>query len=257
MTITVTPIVDLTNSPPRVQLSVTAGTETSTTLTRQNPDGTTVPVRTFDGNPLPLSSRAGVLFDYEMPYGAAITYSSLESPTVVSSPVVVAVTQPWLIHPAVPSLSQPVTFRPGTLQDETLSVKQAVLYPLGRVNPLVITDGTRKGSQSELVLATSNLAALTAIRQLVADAGVLLLNNPTGLGIGYNYAYIAVGDVKISRLAGTGIDPNRDITLPFVEVDRPAGGSQAQRTLADLTVYATLGAVNSAYATLAAATTGP
>lgn len=256
MTVTVTPTVDLVNSPPRVKLSVASTGETSTTITRLNPDGTTVPVRTNDGKPLPISAGAALAYDYEMPY-QAVTYSSLESPATVSASVTVGATGSWLVHPTVPARSMQVTFRPGTLQDETLTVKQSVLYPLGRVNPLVTTDGTRKGSQSQLVIVVSDLGQLAAIKALLADAGVLLLNSPPSLGIGYDYAYIAVGDVKISRLTDIVIDGYRDVTLPFVVVDRPAGGSAAQRALVDLTRFASIAAVNAAYSTLAAAQAGP
>jgi hypothetical protein len=71
--------------PPRVRLNVTdTGTTPSlfaATVTRLDPDGQVVPVRTADGNPLTLlhksgTTRVGLLYDYEMPYGAPVTYST-------------------------------------------------------------------------------------------------------------------------------------------------------------------------------------
>jgi hypothetical protein len=46
--------------------------------------------------------------------------------------------------------------------------------------------------------------------------------------------------------------------MPFQVVDRPVGGSQAQRTLADLIApYPTLGDLKAAYPTLADLLSGP
>lgn len=258
MAITVTPTAQATNVPPRVQLDISASAgETSTTITRTNPDGTIVPVRTGDGNPLTLSAGAGTLYDYEAPFGAAVTYSSLETPTNITSAVIVSVSDVWLIHPGVPALSMPVVLRPGSLQDEVLSAKQALFWPQGRSTPIPVSDGSRKAAQSTLVVAAQSLGDVAAIRALVADAGVLLLNIPDGMGTGFGASYIAVQDVKMSRWTDVVIDGNRDVVMPFYVVARPAGGSQAQRTLADLLVYATLNDLKSGYATLGDLLAGP
>jgi hypothetical protein len=151
--ITVTPTVELSNTPPRVRLNVAdTGTPafTSTTITRLNPDGTTSPVRTTDGGPVPISGGTGLVYDYEAPYGQAVTYSSVETPGNVTAPVTVAVSQVWLIHPGTPALSTPIDLRVGALDDETLPVRQAVYWPLGRSTPVVIGDGARKLAQSSL-----------------------------------------------------------------------------------------------------------
>ena len=257
---TVTATVDTANTPPRVRLDVAdTGSPAFATVnvTRLDPDGVTRPVRTADGNPLPMSSGAGLVYDYEVPYGQAVTYSTLETPGNVTTPVTVPITQPWLIHPGVPSRSMQVTFRPGTLQDETLTVRQGVFWPMGRTTPIIVGDGARHRSQSQLVLTTQSSSELAAIRALLADASVLLLNLPPSVGADYQTRYIAVSDVKISRWTDTSINSYRDVTLPFVTVDRPAGGTQSQRTLADLLVYPTLAAVQNAYATFADVLAGP
>jgi hypothetical protein len=64
--------------------------------------------------------------------------------------------------------------------------------------------------------------------------------------------------VKISRRPGSaGTDYVRDVTVPFTVVARPAGGTQSQRTLADLLVYPTITALNAQYVNLAAVLAGP
>jgi hypothetical protein len=77
------------------------------------------------------------------------------------------------------------------------------------------------------------------------------------MGLGFPPSYIAVGDVKLTRWSDTVIDANRDVTLPFTVVDRPIGGSQAQRTYADLLSFATYRDLNAAYASYTALLAGP
>src|SRR5438270_938447 len=115
--ITVAATVDTVNVPARVQLNVTdtgSPAFVSTTITRLNPDGSTSPVRTSDGNPSPLSGGAALLYDYEAPYGQSVTYSSLETPANVSASVTVPASQVWLIHPGTPALSMPVRLGKGS-----------------------------------------------------------------------------------------------------------------------------------------------
>lgn len=259
MTITVTPTVDTVNVPARVRLDISASAgETSTTVTRINPDGTVVPVRTSDGNPLTLSGSTGLLYDYEMPYGAAVSYSSQESPATTSAQVTVDVLVPWLIHPGVPALSMPISFRPGTLQDEMFPLTRGVFQVLGRANPVVFTDGVRHGSQSQIVVTTQSLSEMGSLKALLSDGSVLLLNIPAGMQTGFDTAYVAVGDLKVSRWTDIAIDENRDFVLPFMVVDRPSGGTQSQRTYADvLARFASYSAVLAAYPSYTALLAGP
>lgn len=265
-TITVVPTVEPFNSPPRVRLDVTdtgsSPAYTSATVLRLDPDGVQRTVRTNDGNPLPLSTsgstRVGLVYDYEPPYGSLVSYSTLESPGTVSAEVTVDETRPWLIHPGVPELSMPISMRPGTLAEEVFPVRAGVFYPMGRKYPVVQTDGSRKGSQSSLVAMTESLDELDSLMVLLADAAVLLLNIPAGMNTGFPSSYIAVGDVKVTRWTSTVIDANRDVTIPFQVVDPPAGGTQAERTYADIvTGFATYANVQAAYSDYLALLAGP
>jgi hypothetical protein len=277
MTVTVVPTVEADNVPPRVRLDVSGTSEIATTVMRLNPDGTRTPVRTPDGNALPLpgvvtvvdfgdatassdvvtfnsdgtasaaiadngdgtapeavTGGGGLLYDYEAPFGALVSYTTLESPDTVSAEVVVPADQVWLIHPGVPALSMPVSLRPGTLQDAAFAARQGVFYVMGRANPVVVTDGARKGAASQLVVTTQSLDELSSLLALLSDAGALFFNPPADMNVGFGPAYIAVGDVKLSRWTDVQIDANRDVTLPFTVVDRPAGGTQSERTWADV-----------------------
>lgn len=257
MTVTVVATPDPTNFPPRMQLVVTATTEKSATVTRLNGDGSTVPVRTSDGGPLTITGGTATFFDYEMPFGVAVSYSSLESPASISSQVAVTVSKVWLIHPGVPGLSMPINLMPGTLQDETYAVKQGVFVVQGRTNPVVISDGSRKGPQSQLVVVTETVDEKVELQALISDVSALLLNIPAGMATGFDTQYIQIDTVKASRFTEVVIDGWRSFTLPFFVVDRPAGGSQAQRSYVDLLQFASYQALQAAYPSYTALLAGP
>lgn len=233
-TITMATTVQASNVPPRVKVDITdSGTPniTSVTVTRLDPSGQTATVRTPDGNPLVLTTsgttRIGTVYDYEMPLGSAVTYSTVERPTVTStvtidSPVV------WLVHPGVPALSMPVDFRIDSFQAEQFAVKSGIFYPMGRRNAVVVTDGRRRGAIGSFTVGTETLAELGQLQALIDDAGVLLLNVPTPFGLGIDSQYVSIQDVTIRRRSNIGSDPQRDVEMPYVVVDSPAGGSQAQ-----------------------------
>lgn len=257
MTVTVTPTVELSNNPPRVRLNVAASAgEASATVTRLDPDGNTVVVRTSDGAALPLPGGSGLVYDYEPPYGQLVSFSSLESPATVSAEVSVGEARVWLVHPGVPELSMPVELDAGSLAEEAWDVQQSVLKPMGRKFPVVRTDGQRQAPASSVTVFIDSLDELAALRALTSDAGTLLLNIPAGLNLGVDTGYIAVGPIRNRRLSDIGADPYRSVELPFQTVERPVGGSQSQRTyadvLADNATYASLLARYPTYLTLLA-----
>jgi len=256
VTVTATP--EPGNVPPRVRLNITdTGTPavTAVTPTRLNPDGSTVPVRTYDGNPLTLTSGTGLLYDYEMPYGAPVSYSTIESPTLSSAQVAVGVADVWLVHPGVPALSQPI--RVIAINERVRKAQRGVHFPMGRRGPVVQTDGQRKSAAYTLTIRTNTDSARAAIDNLLDDASVLLLNVPATKGWGVTAEYVSVGDSTEARFAPYGSEQRRTWDLPVLVVDRPVGGSQAQRTLLDLLDYPTLNSLAAAYSTLNALLAGP
>lgn len=251
--------------PPRVRLDVTdSGTPavSATTVTRLDPDGRTVPVRTLDGGPLRLQAfgadRVGLLYDYEAPLGQPVVYSTLESPAVVTGQVTLPADDVWLIHPGVPELSLAVDLRAESFAEEEWAVTQGVHWPMGREHPVVQTDGQRKAPSSSLTVRVHTSEQLQSLRTLLADAGTLQLNVPAQLGIGVDTCYVAVGAVTNRRLVNIGDDPRRSVVLPYQVVTRPEGGSQSERTYTDvLASFASYAAVQAAYDSYADLLAGP
>lgn len=263
-TLTVVATPEPTNSPPRVRLDVTdIGSPNlfAATVTRLDPDGQYVPVRTPDGAPLVLSTsgvnRVGLVYDYEMPYDDPIQYSTSEDVSANSGEVVVPADSVWLIHPGIPDISIPVELAINSLDEEEYPVREGKFAPMGRKNLVVVTEGARGGAQSEIIVATDTLAEAQDVKTLVSDAGVLLFNPPSSMGLGFERAYIAVSSVTISRPSSIGSDPHRNVRMPFSVTDRPAGGSAAERSYADLFDYPTYAALAAAYPTYFDLLAGP
>ena len=261
-TITVTPTVELDNSPPRVRLDVSDANLPAyreTTVVRLDPSGRSTPVRTTDGNPLTLSAsganQVGLVYDYEAPYGLPVSYSTVEDPATVSAQVTVDEARIWLIHPGVPELSQVITV--VQFGARTRAAQRGVFRPMGRKYPVVHTDGQRKAPEFTLTLFTATLTELDALDALCSDMGDLLLNVPAGKGFGIGAEYVSVGDLTESRITRFAGEPGRYWDLPCTVVDRPAGGTQADRTYADLLAYASYADLMAAYDDYQAVLSGP
>jgi hypothetical protein len=263
ITLAVTP--QESNVPPRVQIDVTdSGTPaiTSVTVTRTDNTGRVDVVRTADGGPLTLTTsgttRVGTLFDYEVPFGTPVTYSTVEQPTAVSSAVTVNADLPWLVHPGVPDRSLAVEFAKGSFDEEALTANSGVFWPLGSAVATVVTDGQRKNAGSTFLLRTDDTTEIAAVRSLIGDAGVLYMNIPPSLGLEVDSQYVAILDVKLRRPSDIGGDPMRVWECPYVPVQRPAGGTQSQWTWADVIAtyptWADLLAANATWADLQAPT---
>jgi len=245
-----------------VQLAVTdTGTPNlfAANVLRNDPDGVQRPVRTPDGNPLVLTTsganRVGTLFDYEAPYGAAVTYSTIESPGTVSSPVTVAESSAWLIDPGAPALSVPIRIK--QLGGRTRKVNRGVFYPMGRAAAVVQTDGQRKAAEYDLSVYTGTDDDRAELDALLDGAGVLLLNVPAANGWGIGAEYVSVGDVVEDRPFTYLGYADRVWTLPITVVDMPIGGSQSSRTYADLFAFTTYAALSAGYANYTALLAGP
>lgn len=218
-------------TPPRVRLDITASgtpTVTSVAVTRTNMGGRAFPVRTADGGRLPVSGAIATIYDYEIPYGTAVTYSvEAAGASAVTASALLSVTVPWLVHVGVPARSTTVDFRAETNDEEMWGVEQGVFPILGSDTPVVISGGVRYAPESTLLLRTDTPARKAALRQLLSDGSPLLLNVPPLMGAGLETCYISVGPVRQRRRSNLGTDPHRVTELPYRVVSRPAGGSQA------------------------------
>jgi hypothetical protein len=240
MTVTITPTVDLTSIPPSVQLAVldSTGANTALTVQRMDPDGVLRPVRTTDGNALPLTvsgaTRVGSVVDYEPWYGQSVYYTTTEVPSVTSVSVTVDEDRIWLTHPGVPSLSMPVELRIGSLDVVEFGVARSVFRPQGRRFPVVQTAGTRYAGASTLIVTMDSTQEWDELQALLDDASTLLLNSSPDNGLNIPTNYISIDTVRLRRPSSVGTDTLRDVELPFDVVDRPAGGTRAAWTMADI-----------------------
>jgi len=203
-------------------------------VTRLDPDGASRPVR--EGDPVSLSGGGAVIFDYEMPYNQPVRYTitptaAPSSPTSSIS-VTLSVTRPWLVHPGVPFLSQPLTVQ--LLADETMPANVGIHDILQRETPITISDGRRKAPRSTLQVKTMTRPQADALDQLLLDESPLLLQITYPFTTEQVYAWITVLDVNRARRTAMFGDPSRVWVLPYVEVDRPTGAIQSVRTWQDI-----------------------
>ena len=255
-TLIVTP--DPGNNPPRVIVEVTYTGQTSATIVRNDPDGTTTPVRL--GDPVALDGAGqAVLFDYESWFGSSMSYTATTAGgSVDSSSVSLDVPDIWLRHPGVPALSQRIDFQGEG--DPVRPVVQSVFEPLGRTTPIVVSDGQRKSKRGDLTIRTANDTEHDALLGLLDDVTPLLLDVPPGKGFGADltHQYLSIGDVTMRRrIDGYYPDPHRIWSASYIVVGRPAGGIVSQRTFATLlNDFATFQDVKTRYATFTAVLTG-
>jgi hypothetical protein len=244
---------DPTTSPPRVVIFVNNCSGTTAQIYRTDPSGSQTPVR--GGDPATLASGQWVGFDYEAPYNQSVTYTIVpdDLSTPATSPAAALLSeQAWLIHPGVPSLSLPVT---GILLTDDQSDSGTALHaPLGRPDPIPISDGARKTPAFQVSFRTGGSVLsypggftfpgvmtfpgaqnqndqLTAILQ---DSSPLLLQIVYPFTDISAYRWVSVGRVNIARVTMQFGDQQRVWTLDCTQITRPAGGIAAQRTWADV-----------------------
>jgi len=247
--------------PPYISIAVTGLTSYiggTLTVYRNNPDGTSEPIRQADPN-YAITGASEALLDYEAPYGASVSYSTVatKSPaanlTQATNTVTIDTDQPWLIHPGTPDISQPITVT--GLANRNRDVNQSVLTPIGRRRPIVLTDGTLRSPAGTLTLATETLDERDDLLTLLQDLTPLLLNIPHTLEWGVTSEWIAISAVNETAIVGASQE--REIVLPYRTVERPVGAVTLTRTWADvLTEAATWTELGNLYATWLGVYTG-
>lgn len=239
--LTATPMPD--TSPPSVTLEVSDGTlgTSNVTIVRMDPDGRWHPVR--GAEPAHVIDGAWSGFDDEAPYGVPVSYQMTRTSGAVDtgrSPLAgggyantlqLDVTDVWLIHPGVPSLSQRLELRDW--QPIVRAARRGVFVPLGGGLPLVVS-GARAAGTSQLETLTSTTEDEDGLRALLDDGSPLLLNVPVTLGWNAPSGWVSVGDSTTAREFMWGPAPRRVWTLPYNEVARPIGSTQSLWTCAGL-----------------------
>jgi hypothetical protein len=228
----VTVVPEPANSPPRILLNLTGFLGSTVTIQRIDSSGNRSPVRL--ANPGTLNAGSWVGYDYEAPFNRPVRYEATATLVVTSDPVTLTATRPWLIHPGVPALSQPVALTaPPTRTRET---NQGVHSVLGRSTPIVITDGARRAPTFDLALHTDTLDAELALDTLLSDAAVLLLQITYPGVTRTDYWWVAVGSCTAAPMADFYHDDAEvaQWTLSCTVTDAPSGLLQSQRSWADL-----------------------
>lgn len=222
------------NDPPRTLLEFTYTGQTEVTITRLDPDGRSRPVRLAEPAELD-GAGTWIGYDYESWFGEDTTYTGVTGAgSLTTSTVSLDVDVIWLRHPGVPSLSLQVDFQgEGT---PVRPVNQAILEPLNRAYPIVVTDGRRRTKRGTITIRTATALEADALLNLLDDTAVLLLDIPATKDLNMTrHQYLALGDLtEDRRRPDYYLNPHKIWTAPYVVVDRPAGGLQSERTYDDV-----------------------
>jgi len=213
------------------------------------PDGSTVPVRVntasnSSGNYIELSGGEATLYDTEVPLDTPVTYiadgliGTTAAGTATSSPasgVVVASgnnlwlkapLRPWADQRLVLSVPQEPDCVPESaiffvsMDTENRANRTVVNVVNNRKNPIP-AQRTRGGIGSTLNLVTRMFVDRDNVITLNADGDPLMLEGPAAYGIPDQY--MSVDSYSVSRLTTNHRRQFRAHSLPYVEVDRPAG----------------------------------
>lgn len=235
-------------TPPGVQLDVTNAAGVTCTIVRIEPSGAQFPVRS--AQPATLSSGAWTGLDYEVPYGLPVTYrvTTNTGDTATSAPVVLdPVRATWLIHPGIPSLSQPLKI--SNFGDRTRSTATGVHTILGRSTPVVITDGVRQAPTFPLLVYTIGIAEAAALLALLGDSSPLLLQAHRDGYARRDYYWVSIGEVTETEpgMYGQG---DETWALPCTVVTAPTGLQQSPWVWRDVVdAYISWGNADAAYTT--------
>lgn len=101
----------------------------------------------------------------------------------------------WLKDPLNPAANMEVSLQPGNMQTSA-SDPQQVVFPIGRVDPIVMSDIIKMPTITALPLRFLTDAEYQAFERLRASGHILLLQAPKEVG----QWYIRLGDTKQDQL---------------------------------------------------------
>lgn len=210
-----------------VQLDATGlGVITQANLYRIDSAGNEALVR--NGDPIAVAGGIFGTQDYEAPLDELLTWEVRNTGTgaVITSTTgtLPSVTdRAWLGSPGKPSLN--VTVLPARFVPKTRRARSATFDVIGRTRP-VGQSLRRGGDQGDLIVRFNTHAAYEAVQALLDDGSALLLRGPaTWPTMGARY--IQIGDIEYEPVTRVLTDERSTLSLPWVEVDRPAGLAQA------------------------------
>lgn len=165
-------------------------------------------------------SDIDILFSTPITYVARVYNTAgtlLETSNTVSG-VVVANDKAVIRDALVPA--QKVTLRLVGKEagNSTTDVRRELLRPLGRTNPIAITD-TRQGSTGTTTFLTLTKPEQGQIERLFGSGNILLFTGPVDFSLTWPF-YFSAGAVTQARVSAA-LDDARLWTMDWVEVDGP------------------------------------
>lgn len=226
--------VTATLAPQGVQVTVTTTAAGAATLdVSRIQRSNTALVRGGDG--ADISGGAWASTDYELLYQAPAVYAArvydtagVQLEQASSSAVTVPEGRVWLRNVWDSSLAMPVQLVGKVSGDNSSESRSALLRPLGRSNPVAVTD-VRSGSSGESTVLTRTDVEERALRGLFATGDILMFTAPASFDVGWPM-YIVVGAVTYRRVSGA-LDDARLISFAWTQVDRPSDGAVPSPTV--------------------------
>lgn len=198
-------------------------------LERSDDAGVTwVAVRGTSGLVARHASRDLQLRDYEAPNGSEVIYRARgahdygDGVSAVGAWTTGFVTLQagwWIKHPHRPELNCPTVLKGYGQIDR--GVRQGVFQPLGAPLPVVVSD-TPTGETGQSVVRVDTREQHDRLRTILRTADVLLLQGP--YDDGEPDRYVQFGASSAGRLLDNARFHRRDVSLPWAEVAKPAGG---------------------------------
>lgn len=102
--------------------------------------------------------------------------------------------------------------------DSTTDVRRELLRPLGRTNPMAITD-VRQGSTGTATFLTLTKAEQGQVERLLGSGNILLFTGPVDFSLTWPF-YFSAGAVSQARVSAA-LDDARLWTMDWTEVDGP------------------------------------
>lgn len=188
---------------------------TVTSILRNDANGT-APVRTLDGY-LPTDSNV-ILVDYEPALVGPITYTvTIDGTDYTATTSLAGNTKPWLFVPIYPQLSVQVPLVTG--YDATRASQSTIHEIVGRQDPLV-TIGRLAKRRGRLSVFCPDHATAMGVVEVYSLGQVVMLRQATHSGMDM---YHVATDVAVSPLTVDGGGSRWQVSVSFVEVQRPTG----------------------------------
>ncbi|WHT21025.1 hypothetical protein N8J89_08140 [Crossiella sp. CA-258035] len=185
-------------------------------------DGVATPVRGAFPSPDPATVQT--VYDYEAPLDVAVSYK-VTTPWLAfaalfsSSVTLVSSGLSWLTHPTSVQLAMNPLVAEQPEREHSLD--QAVLTPIGRRYPVVISAAVRQAPSQDLILYTKTLTERTQLLALVQSGSPLLLRTPASYGWD-PLTWLSVGNVVERPVRWLANEPARVWSLATQQVDAPA-----------------------------------